>query len=242
MPANTSPSALFTINEIVLLAYKRTGSVPVEATIASANITPKLEHGRRVLDLIIDSLATKGFAANIIEFRDLQLVAGESQYTMDAGVLDVIDDAMFVPVENPDTKHTSGELVCKQVDMGTWQTLTTKGSTSSRPQLYTSFRDGQTPVLRFWPVPTEAGVMRLKTVRCLGSNADGTKNPDLQRYWFDALVWCLAYYIAVDSNLPSERVALLKSVSDEKKQEAIGYSFEHTDTQAILHNPNQWSC
>jgi hypothetical protein len=238
---NPAPSTPISINQLILLAYKRAGVLPVEAKLSGGNLIPKFEHGRQTLDLIIDGLATEGFIARTTEFYDLPLVAGESQYTLPDTILDVFEDAMFVPSENPDTKYTQGELVCKQMDLSTWQTLTTKGSTSTRPQLYVAVRSGATVVLKFWPVPFNAGTMRLKTVRLLGTSADGTKNPDLQRYWYDALVWCLAYYVAIDSSMPAEKIAMLQAIAEEKKKACVRYSFEHTGAQAVLSYQTQWS-
>jgi hypothetical protein len=148
---------------------------------------------------------------------------------------------MCIPATNLDTVHTQGELVCKQIDIATWQTLTVKGAESSRPQLYAAFRGGATVELRFWPIPSEAATMRVKTVRLLGTSADGTKTPDLHRYWFDALVWCLAYYVAVDSGLPSEKVSFLYSMAETKKKACVRYSFEHTSQQAVVNYTTQWS-
>lgn len=238
---NPQPSTPVSINTIILLSYKRAGLLPVEATIAGANMVPKLEHGRQLLDVILDSLATQGFIARTQTFYDLPMVAGEPHYTLPDSILDVHGDAMFVPDHNPDTKHTTGELVCKQIDLATWQSLTTKGSTSTRPQLYAALRQGATVELRFWPVPSDAGVMRLTVARLLGSNADGTKNPDLQRYWYDAVIWCLAYYLAVDSaSVPVERCAMLKAVADEKKAACLSYGFEHTDKVAMVVHDTGW--
>lgn len=241
MTASAVPSAPISINTLILLAYKRAGLLPVEAKLSGANMVPKLEHGRQLLDLIMDGLATEGFMARTMGFYDLPIVAGESQYTLPDSILDVFEDAMFIPSENEDTKHTTGELVCKQVDLATWQTLTTKGSVSPRPQLYAAFRSGATVELRFWPVPDDVGTMRVKTVRLLGSNADGSKTPDLHRYWFDALVWCLAYYVAVDSSVPSERVQFLNAMAEQKKKACVRYSFEHTNQQAVVSYSTQWS-
>jgi hypothetical protein len=239
-----APSSLASINELILLALKRAAIVPIEARLSGANMVPKLEHGRRLLDLIIDGLATKGFIARTMVFYDLPIVAGESEYTMPDSTLDVHEDAMFVPgpPENQDTKHTTGELVCKQIDLATWQTLTTKGSISTRPQLYAAFRDGAAVKLRFWPVPSEAGTMRVKTVRLFGGNDNGALSPDLQRYWFDAIVWCLAYYFAVDASMPADKIGFLAQMSEAKKQECIAYSFEHTSQVATVNYPSQWSC
>lgn len=239
-PLPTAPSVPISINTLVLLAYKRAGLLPVEARISGANMTPKLEHGRQLLDLILDGLATEGFIARTTRFYDLPILAGEMQYTLPDSVLDVFEDAMLVPATNPDTRYTNGELVCKQVDISTWSTLTVKGSTSPRPQLYTAFRDGASVVLKFWPVPGEDATMRLKTVRLLGGNADGSKSPDLQRYWYDALVWQLAFALAVDSSMPAERIGILGPIAEQKKREALRYSFEHTGTQAVMNYPTQW--
>ncbi len=240
MSISQIPSVPISINTLILLAYKRCGILPVEAKLTGANMVPKLEHGRQLLDLLIDGLATEGFIARTLAFYDLAIAAGESQYTLPDTILDVHEDAMFVPSTNTDTKHTTGELICKQVDLTTWQTLTNKGAISTRPQLYTAARDGATVVLKFWPVPCDSGVMRVKTVRLLGGNADGTKSPDLQRYWHDALVWCLAYYIAVDSSMV-DKAATLKAVADEKKKLCLRYGTEHTSQVAMVGYGSQWS-
>jgi hypothetical protein len=240
--SNSSPSTPVSINQLILLAYKRAGVLPVEARLNGANMVPKLEHGRQTLDLILDGLATEGFIARTTVFYDLVLQPGESQYTLPDSVLDVFESAMFVPADtNNDTKNTTGELVCQQIDTSTWQTLTNKGSTSTRPTLYVSLRDGATVKLRFWPVPSDAGTMRLKVVRLLGGNSDGTKNPDLQRYWYDALVWLLAYYVAVDSSMPSDKIQMLQMTAEGKKRECVRYSFEHTGVQAYVSYTTQWS-
>lgn len=236
-----TPSVPSSANTLILLAYKRAALLPVEAKLSGANMTPKLEHGRQLLDLIMDNLAVDGFIARTMEFYDLPIVAGESYYTLPDSILDAHEDAMFVPDENPDTKHTTGELVCKQISVDTWQTLTTKGSISTRPQLYAAFRTGAQVQLRFWPVPSEAGTMRVKTVRLLGGNADGSETPDLQRYWHDAIVWCLAYYLAVDSSMPSDKISFLQNMAAMKKKECIKYAYEHVSQQAALSYQTQWS-
>ena len=242
MAANSSPSTPISINQLVLLAYKRAGVLPVEAKLSGANMVPKLEHGRQTLDLILDGLATEGFIARTTHFYDLALSVGVNEYTLPDTILDVFETAMFIPDDtNDDTELTTGEMPCTQVDVSTWQTLSTKGSTSTRPTLYASFRESATIVLRFWPVPSAAGTMRLKTIRLLGSNSDGTKNLDLQRYWQDAIVWLLAYYIAVDSSMPLDKVQMLQMTAEAKKRACVSYSFEHTGTQAYVSYQTQWS-
>ncbi len=241
MTIAAAPSEPVSINTLILLSLKRAGVVPVEARLSGANMVARLEHGRQLLDLIIDGLAVEGFMARTTLFYDLPIVAGENTYTLPDNILDVFEDAMFVPSENLDTNLTTGELVCSQVDMTTWQLNTTKGSVSSRPQQYCAFRQGAQVQLKFWPVPSEAGTMRLKTVRLLGSNADGRDQPDLARYWFDCLVWLLAWYVATDSSMPSDKVSLLGSVAEAKKRACIRYSMEHPSTQAVLSYSTQWS-
>lgn len=242
MTVATTPSTRVSLNELILLAYKRAGALPLEARLNGANMVPKLEHGRATLNLIMDALATDGFVARTQVFHELEMVAGEPYYTLPNDVLDAHGDAMFVPSDNPDTKFTQGELVCKQIDFATWNTLTVKGSVSTRPQLYCVFRHGASVNLRFWPVPSDPGVMRLKVTRLFGSSSDGTKSADLERFWYDCLVWQLAYYIAIDTSMPPDRVSLLAGIAESKKRQCVNFSFEHTDgPQAVVSYPTQWS-
>ena len=53
----------------------------------------------------------EGFTARLTTFHDLPLIAGEPYYTLPDTVVDVIEDAMFVPNDNADTKHATGEGV-----------------------------------------------------------------------------------------------------------------------------------
>lgn len=238
----TVPSSRVSINTLVLLAYKRAGILPVEARLSGANMIPKLEHGRLVLDLIMDSLATEGFIARSAGFYDLPMAAGEPFYSLPDDILDVHGEGMFIPSSNPDTKFTSGELACKQIDQMAWATLATKGSTSTRPQLYAVFRTGATVGLRFWPVPSEAGTMRLRTTRLFGGSGDGQKSVDLERFWYDTIVWQLAYYLAVDSSMPTETVSFLAGVAESKKLKCVQFSFEHTASiQAVCDYQTPWS-
>jgi hypothetical protein len=236
MPIASTPTTPISINTLCLLAYKRAGVLPVEATIAGANMTAKLAHGRQLLDLVIDNLAVEGFIARTTSFHELAIVADDGDYLLPDTLLDVFEDAMFIPTDSPDS-----ELVCKQMDLSTWQLLTTKTSTSSRPQMYVAIRSGATVQVKLWPIPSEAGTLRLKVVRLLGNNATGTDSPDLQRYWLDALVWMLAYYVAVDSSMPAERISFLGLQAAAKKKECIRYSFEHTGTQATVGYTTQWT-
>lgn len=235
MTISSTPTTPIPINTLVLLAYKRAGVLPVEATTSGANFSAKLSHGKTLLDLILDNLAVEGFMARTMKMLDVTVVASTSSYTLADTVLDVYEDAMFT-----ETGSTT-ELVCKQIDIATWQTLTDKSSESSRPQLYTVFRDGATPVVRLWPVPSVGGTLRMKSMRLLGDNQTNTNTPDLQRYWLDVLVWMLAWYVAVDSSMPPEKVAMLQSTALAKKREALRYNFEHTSQQAMVTYATPWS-
>lgn len=242
MSISTVPASRVSTNALILLAFKRAGIVPIEARLSGANMVPKLEHGRQVLDLIMDSLATEGFVARTAGFYDLPMLGGEPYYSLPDDILDVHGDCMFVPSDNPDTKFTSGELVCKMIDQMTWSTLTTKGSVSTRPQLYCVFRHGATVNLRFWPVPSEAGVMRLRTTRLFGGAGDGQKSVDLERFWYDCLVWQMAYYLAVDSSMPPDQIAFLAGVAESKKKQCVQFSGEHTASiQAVVDYQTPWS-
>lgn len=237
------PSAPLQINVMILMAYKRAGLLPVEATLSSGNVIPKLEHGRLLLDTILDSLQTEGYLARTLSLHDLTIVAGEPFYTLPDTVLDAYGDAMFIygDAEDIDPKRTNGEVTVKQVDVATWQALSTTNNQSSWPQLYAAFRDQVNVQVRLWPSPSDNGVLRLKIARLFGGNQDGKRPVDLQRYWQDALIWMLAYYIATDSSVPTERCVYLAQVSEAKKTAALRYGMEQTTIQATVAYSTQWS-
>lgn len=243
MLPSTTPSTPLSINQLVLLSYKRAGILPVEARIDGANMTPKLEHGRLLLDTILDALSADGFIARTLEVYDLPLVAGQPSYSLPEHILDAYGDAMVVvtELEDFDPNRTNGELAVKQVDVATWLAITNKEMESSRPQLYVSFRDRATAQVKLWPIPSDNAVLRLKVIRLFGSNKEGQRPIDLQRYWQDAIVWMLAYYLATDSSMPTERCVYLAQVSEAKKTAALRYAHEHTPITATLSYPTQWS-
>jgi hypothetical protein len=239
---STVPASRVSTNALILLAFKRAGIVPIEARLSGANMVPKLEHGRQVLDLIMDSLATEGFVARTAGFYDLPMLGGEPYYSLPDDILDVHGDCMFVPSDNPDTKFTSGELVCKMIDQMTWSTLTTKGSVSTRPQLYCVFRHGATVNLRFWPVPSEAGgdaPADDAALRGRGRRAE-ERRPRALLVRLPRLA---------DGLLPRRRQLdaarsdrLLAGVAESKKKQCVQFSGEHTASiQAVVDYQTPWS-
>jgi hypothetical protein len=243
MLPSTTPSQPIKVNLLILMAYKRAGILPVEATLAGANMTPKLEHGRLVLDTVLDALATEGVNARSLVLHELPIVAGETTYELPDTVLDATGDAMFYSgdLEDFDPKRTESELAVKQIDIATWASLTAKQSESARPQLYTTLRDQPLVRVRVWPTPSANGVLRLRVARLFGGSADGRRPVDLQRYWHDALIWTLASYLATDSSLPTERCAFLGQVAEGKKRAALRYGSEQTPLQAVVDYRTQWS-
>jgi hypothetical protein len=92
------------------------------------------------------------------------------------------------------------------------------------------------------PPPSDASSLRLKVMRLFGGSSVGTKSVDLERFWYDAIVWQLAYYIAIESSMPSDRVTLLASIAESKKKACVDFSFEHTSgPQAVIDYTRQWS-
>ena len=243
MQPNTTPSPAIKVNQLILRAYKRAGVVPVEATLAGANIVPKLEHGRMTLDTILDSLQTEGIMARSTVLHELTVKAGEPYYELPDTVLDAFGDAMFIlgGLEDIDPKRTNGELAVKNIDLAMWQALTNKEMESSRPQLYVVLRDKTNVRVRLWPTPSDDGVLRVRTLRLFGGSSIGDRPVDLARYWNDALIWCLAYHLATDHGLPTERCVYLAQVSEAKKAAAVRLGSESTPMQAMVIYPTQWS-
>jgi hypothetical protein len=237
MPEYTDvqPPAPLTVNQLILLAYQQATLLPIEATLRSANMVPKLEAGRRRLDLILTALPREGFVARTQVQHYLRIEAGISEYELPGNILDMSGNAMFIQgADNVELEASDGELLVPQVDIDTWNLQTGKGSESSNPTMYAVFADGGQVRIKLWPTPSEQGHLRCKCTRLLGGAGDGKSAPDLAMYWQDFLVYALAGELAVGNGVDQKHTLMLLQMAEAKKAACLRYGKEHTPLQGVV--------
>lgn len=186
---------------------------------------------RDFLETIIDSLATEGVLARQIRFTDLPMVVGQRAYNLDATTLDVIGDGMYIAAGQSNPADT--ETLVRQVRREEWHKLSPK-SARGNPTLMYAYRASSTVELRVWPIPTEAGTIRIQEQRLLADNTDGNATPDLQRYWAEYLLWALGSMVAAAKSLPTDRVAYFEARAEKLLLKCKGKAVQRGAVQAYV--------
>lgn len=230
------PPKALTINEIILLAYQQATLLPFEATLRSANMVPKLEAGRKRLDLELLTLPREGFLSRASTMLVLRIEPGINEYKLPGHILDMSGHAMFIQgaVDNVEHDSSGSELLVAQVDIDTWHLQTTKNTESSNPLFYAVFADGGQVKIKLYPTPSEGGLLRCKCTRLLGGAGDGKGPVDLQLYWQDWLVYALAGSLALGSGVDRQHCLFLLQMAEAKKASCLRYSKEKTPIQAVI--------
>jgi hypothetical protein len=235
-----------TIDEVVLDGFKKAGLLPIEFGIGSdVQWTSKAAHGRRTLNRLLNSVSTERFFEYFVNLDVLDLVAGTHSYTLDADILNIIDDGSYIPASNdPEEEETTGETPVKPMSAFRWNQLSAKSSQGT-PVHYFIERNNQNAdgalQLRLWPVPSEAGKIRFRTHRIPGSSSTGSDNPDFKRHWEEWAVLALAYSLMTDGSMPLDERQLMRADRDAAFEKLKAYDTNNTPPDVVFVHSTPWT-
>ena len=246
MAINASPSTVPTIDEVVLDGFKKAGLLPIEFGIGSdVQWSSKAAHGRRTLNRLLAAHSTHRYFEYFVNLDVLDLVAGTHSYTLDADILNIIDDGSYIPASNAaEEEQTTGETPVKPMSGYRWNQLSGKESRGT-PMHYFLERNnvnvnGELQV-RLWPIPSEAGKIRFRTHRIPGSSSTGSDNPDLKRHWELWAVYALAYELMGDGSMPLDERQLMRRDRDDAFEVLKAYDTNNTPPDVLFVHSTPWS-
>lgn len=249
MTVASTPSSLLTIDGYVLDAYKKSGLLPIEAEIGfDDSWNAKATHGRRILNRLLEGLARKGFIQHFESFTIVDMVADQAQYIQgthwdtDGVVLNIHDTGNYIPESNdPEEVETTGETPVSPMSVHQWGMLANKSATGT-PTKYFLHRNGPSLLnLYIWPIPTEAGKIRFRTLRIPGSSDVGSNDVDLKRQWGEWLVHALAYEIMTDSKLPLDERTIVRDDRDRIMAEMMTSESSNEGPDMIFTHATGWT-
>lgn len=242
MAVSSTPSTVLTVDEYLLSAFQKAGLLPIEAEIGfDASWTSKAGYGRKVLNRLIEELATEGFIDHFVAFEILTLTADDGLYTLDTDILNVVDTANYIPASNAaEVEETTGETPISPMSRFQWGQLSSKSATGT-PSKYFLHRNGSSLEIHFWPIPSEAGSVRLHVHRIPGSNSAGSDNVDLKRHWGTWIVHALAYEFMVDAKLPIDERATMRNDRDRAMQKIKTYETSNEPPDVRFVHSTPWS-
>lgn len=237
-----STTAEFSIDSICTMAYRLAALLPIMQSMS----TEQASHARDLLELLIRSLQSKGVFARSVSFYDLALSQSSSdadtsvyKYSLPSNVLDVEGNGMYIPV-GATADRADGETLIQQIGQEQWHELAAKNATGVPLHMYVHRVSGVQAW--FWPIPHEAGTVRLRVHRLFAdSNVSGSATLDLERPWQEYVTYELAGHLAVSAGLPTDRVVLLKGQAQALLRECKGFSNQHTGGQIIVAHDTGWN-
>ena len=174
-----------TVEEIIDEAFERCGIDTQTRTGGHSR------SARRSLNMLFSELSNRGRNYWTVSYKTITLVADQSAYTLDAGLVDVID-VVYRRVSG----STSTDQVMNRVSISEYNQIPNKTDTGVSSQ-YMIDRQ-YTPIMNVWQVPDNAndsiryyGIFQLEDVTA--SNQDA----DIPYRWTDAICAGLAAKLSV---------------------------------------------
>jgi hypothetical protein len=237
MTVNSSSTLEFDIGQIITGAYRSAGLLSIHQSASTA----QLSHGAQELELILDDLQADGVMFRTQDWYDLTLTAGTGIYSLPANYLDVIGTGQYIGADETDTDRPSVETQVTVMNQAEWQALTPKDATSQRVTRMYVHRASSTLEVMVWPMPTEAGTIRLRIQRMLADSDDTTKTVDLDRPWGQFLKLELAHSLILSHSRDLGRAAYFRRLADQTKQKCKGFATEHAPQGFTFAHQTAWS-
>jgi len=247
MTISASVSTFPLVDEYILSAYKKSGLVPLEASIGfDTSWSAKAAHGRVIMNRVVEGLAIEGFIDHFVNFTLINMVVDQSVYVqgtdfdLNLTLINIVDSGNYIPASNAlETTNTVGESPVSPMSKHAWGTLANKSS-SGRVTRYFVDLNGPLMTIHVWPRPNETGKIRFKTHRIPGSNDVGSSNVDLKRHWGDWLVYAIAYQLMTDAKLPLDERQICREDRDAIMARMKAYETSNEPVDAIFNHVSPW--
>jgi hypothetical protein len=225
-----------TIQQVVATAYQLAGVYNTEHQPSVADAA----FGRLLLDTICNELAADGVFARAVSFLEQTLTVDTYRYTLATSILDLVGDAAYIAADQTDTTRATGESMLRQITREEWHRLGDHAAVGV-PSMFYCHRENDQIQAWLYPIPDEAGTVRFQAQRKLADTYDASATLDLEEYWYQAIIWELAFQLGMSKSMPESKLGFLKSQASSKKTAARGKSNERPAGQIIVAHRTPWS-
>jgi len=190
-----------------------------------------LRTARRSMNLMTIEWQNRGINMWTIDNpTSINLVQGQSEYTLPADTIDLLEQQIRTNAANT---ITQSDLTINRISVSTYSAIPNK-LTQGRPiQIYVQ-RLQPAPKVIVWPVPDnnnyQLNYWRMRRIEDAGS---GIQTADISFRFLPCLVSGLAYHIAMKVPELVDRVQMLKAVYDEQFEMAASEDREKTPARFV---------
>ena len=176
---------------------------------------------RLMLENRLKELQAKGVILATQERTTLALVAGQTQYALDADTIDIAGDGMVA------TPNSVSRTPVRQIPYDNYHKLSDLTVTGLPTQMYVE-KQASVNVL-IWPVPSDNMTMDYQRIRMLRDvDSDGV-NADLWRRGIRLLTLYVAEIACYSGSVPLNKIALIRSDVQAAEKTLLGDSHEKGD-------------
>lgn len=231
---NDSRSQSYSIAQLVTAAYRRSGLLNDFQTLDPV----QMKLGQEELQYVCDEIEGRGVMSRSVAYYNVQLTAGVKEYPLPDYALQPIDTGMYITA-GEDVSNATIERTVRKISEEEYQTLSNKALTGI-PTFYYHRRDAVPTSVIFWVTPEDNGTVRLQLQRLRADSTDGSKTPDFERYWMQALIFSLAAKLCMNNSMVD------KGMTYEQRAEALidrclNNAREQVGFQLPLTHPTGWS-
>lgn len=149
-----------------------------------------LRTARRSLDLLLAEWTNRQVNLWTLDEQTVTLVDGQSEYTLDASTVDVLDAVV--------RNSSNIDYPLERIGIQEYLNRPNKTAESTRPTQYAILRGTSTPTLILWPTPDAgSGTLVFYRMRYIQDIGDYTNTVDIPKRFLPSLVTGLAYKIAL---------------------------------------------
>ena len=217
-----------TIDQMAILAWKRAGLLEIGTPTTDPGVAEKLSYARSLMDMVLDQLVNVA-DARFVDFHDVTCSNGIGAYTLPEEIIDVVNDGVYIAASEASTETPSSQTIVKQVNIDEWHTMTAKNSTGTPTLMYPhrGTEDVHTISLKLWPIPVEAGTVRILAQRPPADTFVGSETLDLKGGIYAYVLHELAGQLCESGNGSEKRAKSLMDKAKELKREARIFAAYH---------------
>ncbi len=194
-----------------------------------------LRTARRSMNLLTIEWQNRGINMWTIEEGTLNLVQGQSAYTLPADTIDLLEQVIRT---NQGNASTQSDLTISRISMPTYASIPNK-LTQGRPIQINVERLRDAPVVNIWPVPDQGTaiapfyVLRYWRMRRIENAGAGVQTADVSFRFLPCLVAGLAYYIASKDPDLMPRIPMLQAEYERQFELAAGEDREKATIRLV---------
>lgn len=168
-----------------------------------------LKTARRSLNMLLQEWSNRGINFWTIEPTTVAIASAETSKALESDTVDILDASW-----RTGSGTSQQDRTLSRMSMHEWAHIANKTATGTPSQFWVNRIS--TPVVYFWPVPSEAATLVYYKVRKIEEAGAYGNTVDLPSRFLPAVAAGLAYYLAIKTPEAESRITFLKQHYEEQ--------------------------